>query len=89
MKLPIKEFCDYMERAFRHYEKSAPPVSDYLNDLYIRIGESPETVTLVELTAVSALVGDDGLWEHPNYAANRFYKLAAATGKDTTGLAGF
>jgi hypothetical protein len=88
MNLPIAEFLAFCGEAVAHYEKSAPAVADYVDDLFIRINSKPETVLLVELTAVSAL-RESGEWEHPNYAANRLYKLANRLGRDTTGLAGF
>ncbi len=77
-----------IEEAVPRYQKTAPTVAAYLDDLYIRMNEKPDDVTLSELTAVMALMDGDA-WEQPNYAANRFYKLASRLGRDTTGLAGF
>jgi hypothetical protein len=31
----------------------------------------------------------DGQWQHPNYAANRAYKVLDATGQDTTDMLDF
>lgn len=70
------------------YEKTAPTVSDWANDLYIRIGEKPETVALPELAILARFV-EDGTWMHPNYAANAVYHLLNRLVRDTTGQAGF
>ena len=88
MRLPLGDYCKFLTDAVVHYEKSAPLVSGYLDELYIRIGEKPDDVRLSELAAVSALL-DGGQWEQPNYAANRIYKLACRLGRDVTGWAGF
>jgi len=81
IRLLITEAC-------RHYQKSAPTVVDYLDDLYIRIDERPTSVRLTELLSVEKLK-EEGIWEHPNYAANRVYHLMSDLGMDTTGAAGF
>lgn len=79
---------DALTELAAYYDKSAPVVTTWANDLYIRINEAPDTVPLSELLAVAAF-REDGTWEHPNYAANRLYKLLHRLGRDTTGTAGF
>jgi hypothetical protein len=85
--------CDFLSQAVGHYEKTAPTVAAYLDDLYIRCNERTEDVRLCEITAVRALYAADGdrpgTWESPCYAANRIYKLMHRLGMDTTGQAGF
>jgi hypothetical protein len=77
----------YLEEAVEHYAITAPTVSRYCDDLYIRIEESPSSVSLSELKTVSRLL--EGDWMHPNYAANLIYHLMDRQGMDTTGHAGF
>ena len=74
--------------ACAHYEKSAPTVERYLDDLYIRVNENADSVVLSELLFVGRL-REEGEWMHPNYAANGVYKLLVRLGRDTTGQAGF
>jgi hypothetical protein len=71
-----------------YYERSAPTVADWCNDLYIRIGEKPETVVLPELYATERFL-EEGVWMQPNYAANAVYHLLNRLGRDTTGMAGY
>jgi hypothetical protein len=78
-----------IEEAVSHYEKSAPTVAAYLDDLYVRLNERPHDVRVSELGAVASLKDDEGQWEQANCAANRFYKLASRLGRDTTGQAGY
>lgn len=77
-----------IEAACCYYEKSAPTVSRYLDDLYARLGESDETVTVPELLFVESL-NDADTWMHPNQAANRHYKLMHRLGRETVGMAGY
>ena len=69
-----------------HYEKTAPTVADWADDLYIRMNEEPDSVRLTELNVAVDLAALD---LQPNYAANRVYKLMSRLGMDTTGHAGF
>ena len=71
-----------------HYELTAPTVAQWANDLYERINEQPDTVRLSEMLAVGRFV-ESGVWEQPNYAANRVYHLQQRLGQETTGHAGF
>ena len=71
-----------------HYDKTAPTVTEWANDLYIRINESPETVRLPELTMLSRFA-EEGIWLQPNYAANQVYHLMHRLGMDVTGHVGF
>lgn len=77
-----------IEAACEHYQHSAPTVADWLDDLYIRLGEQPDSVALVEVFAVERLWDGDE-WQQPNYAANAVYKLQERLGRETVGQAGF
>jgi hypothetical protein len=90
----MREFIDmqaiegFLVEACERYEHTAPTVCDHINDLYVRLNETPEKVSVLELVRVLGL-REEGEWEHPNYAANRIYKLRDRLGMDTTGQAGF
>ena len=88
MLIDFQKVFDHLTAACNHYEKSAPTVAAYCDDLYRRMGGDWKSVTLAEIVAVSALL-ENGEWEHPNYAANRIYKLMDSIGMPTTGHAGF
>jgi hypothetical protein len=78
----------FLAEAVEHYATSAPTVADHLDDLYMRFKGDGSEVTLLELVGVLRL-REEGEWEHPNYAANRIYKLRDRLGMDTTGQVGF
>lgn len=82
------ELFKFLEDACKHYEKSAPTVEKYLNELYIRIDEMKTPVDLKEIRFVQRLK-ECGQWLHPNYAANQLYHLMDDLGMDTTGHVGF
>lgn len=72
-----------------HYERSAPPVSEWADDVYRRLGNA-DKIILSELTLIREIRGTNGEdWMQPNYAANRVYKLLHRLGRDTAGLVGF
>lgn len=89
---PAKNWWDTirgeLEAVAGHYDKSAPTVCDWANDLYARMGDSPDSVRLSELLAVSGF-REGSVWEQANIAANRIYKLMTRLGQDTTGHAGY
>ncbi len=78
-----------LAKVCEHYERSAPTVAAWANDLYIRMGERPDDVRLSELTTVTALYSTAEGWMPANFAANTVYKLMSRLGQDTTGHAGF
>lgn len=84
----IEEIKANITMACEQYERTAPTVHAWLDNLYIRIGENPVSVSMVELLHVESL-REDGQWEQPNYAANRTYKMLARLGRDVSGQAGF
>lgn len=71
-----------------HYEKTAPTVNAWADELYIRMNEKPERVVLAELMMVERLHDRDG-WMYPTVAANAVYHLMNRLGQDTTGHTGF
>lgn len=85
--IDMDEINSFLEEAVAKYEKTAPTVSSYLDDLYIRIADG-KPVLLREIILVSGLQ-ENGAWESPNYAANRVYKIQSELGQDTTGHVGF
>lgn len=78
----------FLANACDQYEKTAPTVHAYCDDLYKRMNLAPMTVNLYELRKVSALHDQDG-WMQPNYAANFIYHLMEECGQSTVGQAGF
>ena len=78
----------FLARVVGYYEKAAPTVSAFADDLYTRLSDDPYSVRLVEVMQAQMLLEGD-VWEYPHYAANRIYKLMTALGQDTTGHAGY
>ncbi len=73
-----------------HYEKTAPTVSRWADELYMRLNEDPAHVRVAELMLLEDLWPETGKEPvHPNIAANRVYKMMHRLGQDTTGHAGF
>ena len=77
----------FLEGAVSHYEKTAPALSTWLDDLYVSLADNPAAVSVFELLQLQQLKMNDE-WEHPNYAQNRWYKVRALQGKDT-GVLGY
>lgn len=71
----------FLEDACTHYAKTAPALSDWLDELYVTLAEDPVKVTVFEVLQLQQLFMD-GEWEHPNYAQNRWYKVREALGKE-------
>jgi hypothetical protein len=78
----------FLSTACAHYEDTAPTVTAHLDDLYLRMEEAPQRVSLAELLGVLPLC-EEGAWEHPNHAASRIYHLRDRLGMTTEGQAGF
>jgi hypothetical protein len=81
------ELINFLEEACTQYEKSAPTVYEYLDDLYIRIDDMKD-VDLREIRFAQRLK-ENNIWLQPNYAANQTYHLMTELGMKTTGHAGF
>ena len=70
-----------IEEAAAYYAKTAPQLVEWLDETYINLAENPAAVSVYELMQLQRLRQEDGTWEHPNYAQNRWYKLRATQGK--------
>lgn len=81
---------DALSRVVEHYEKTAPVVSGWADDVYIRLNGQADKVVVSELMFAQRLIGQDGEdWMRSDYAANQLYHLLHRLGRDTTGMAGF
>jgi len=78
----------YLAHVVAFYEESAPTVSQWADDLYVRLGDNPREVKLGEIMAALSL-REDTVWLHPNYAANFIFKTMHEYGQDVTGHFGF
>ena len=78
----------FLTEATGHYETSAPTVSTWLDNLYLRVNEDRDNVRLSELQLLMRLK-ENGVYAQPNYAANIVFHLQTKLGQDTTGHAGF
>lgn len=88
MLIDVKAIQQFLAEVVRHYETSAPTVSRWADDLYIRLNEDIYSVTFGEVLRAQTL-RENGIWEHPNFAANRVFHLMTVLKQDTTGYAGF
>jgi len=80
----------FLESACLHYEKSSPAVSNYLDDLYIRVGEDTQHVTLFELLRSQQLYDvESGEYMNANLAQNTVYKTLDILGMNNTGMIDF
>lgn len=80
----------FIQQAMNHYtERKAPGwFTDWLDDLYIRLGENPHPITLDEIATLQYLQAD-GCWMVQPLAVNTVYKLFDRLGRDTTGIIGY
>lgn len=85
--IEIHRLQHFLNGCCDQHETTAPTVQDYCDDLYQRVSEG-KPVLLTELLTIDNLQ-ENGVWEHPNGAANRIYKLKDRLGQDTTGDLGF
>ena len=88
--LDINAARTFIEQAMNHYcERKAPGwFTDWLDDLYIRLGENWAPITLDELFTLGTL-NEDGYWMAQHYAVNRVYRMFDRLGRDTTGIMGY
>lgn len=85
----VEAFKRFLTEAVRNYAQSAPRLAEWLEDMYIRLGE-PEwkTITLEEIQQIQYLHADDQ-WLAAEWAQNNIYRMLNRTGKDTMKIAGF
>jgi hypothetical protein len=88
--LDINGARTFIEQAMNHYTKRNSPAwfTDWLDDLYIRLGENWAPITLDELFTLSCL-NVDGCWLTQHYAMNSVYKMFDRLKRDTSGILGF
>jgi hypothetical protein len=88
--LDMKGARKFIEEAMNHYDKRKAPgwFTDWLDDLYIRLGENWATITLDELVTLANL-NRDGDWQAEPFAVNMVYKMFDRLGRDTTGIVGY
>jgi hypothetical protein len=87
MFMNFEEIEQRIADAANEYEKKAPTVRTYLEDLCERMN-SLDKVRLSEIRFLESLC-EEGLWMQPNYAANCLYKLMDRIGMSTVGHLGF
>ena len=87
-----RKIREFIEEAASHYSKQKPepaPLLDWLDDVYIRLAEKPEELSVRELMQVFRL-HECGEWEQQAYAVNRAFKAVRSTGRrEHECLAGF
>lgn len=79
---------DFLTRAVAFYQDSAPVVSDYLNDLYVRLQDDFESISLLEVRTLEMLNDADEL-ANPHYATNLVYKMLQRLNRDVVGVSDF
>ncbi len=84
----LHEFDEHLAKIGEHYEKSAPCIDRWADDLCVRLASQADKVVLTELLFAESLL-DEGVWQQPNYAQNSLYKLLTRLGRDTTGMSDF
>lgn len=88
--LDINAARNFIVEALNHYQERKAPgwFTDWLDDLYIRLGESAGSIVLDELLTLSVL-DYEGCWMMQSLAANTVYKMFNRLGRDTTGILGY
>lgn len=79
--LDFQALRDYLTEAVAHYEKSAPQLSEWLDELYVSANHTPRAVSVYELLQLQQL-SLNGEWEQPNFAQNRWYKVRELNGQE-------
>lgn len=77
----------FLAQAVEHYDEQNAPswLVRWLNDLYVRLGESWQSITLDELITAQIFF-DGGSFVPVNYACNLAYKMFRRISRDTTGI---
>lgn len=78
----------FIEQAVKHYHGAPEWFTNWLEDLYIQLGEQPGPITLDELLSLQMLQMD-GVWEAEMLAVNRIYKLFDRLHRDTSRIIGY
>lgn len=87
--LDTEAFKQFLAEGVKHYEQNAPRLSNWLDEMYMRLGEEDwKTITLEEIQQIQYLYAD-GCWLNAANAQNNIYRLLNRMGKDTKAIAGF
>lgn len=87
--IDVNKMRKFIELAVAHYAKHAPAwFIDWLEDLYIKIGDGDRSITLDEMMIVARLYSDEQ-WQSEPFAVNSAYKLFDRMGRDTSGIIGY
>lgn len=86
--LDIKAARTFIEQAIKHYQRAPGWFTDWLDDLYIRLGENYGPITLDELFTLTRLYSDES-WMPEQFAVNIVYHLFDRLGRDTSGIIGY
>jgi hypothetical protein len=86
--IDYSKFEEGIQALMLAYEKAAPAVADWVEDVYVRAGKSPETVSMADLHFLGQLFSEDGPI-HPHLAQNALVHHLRRTGKSTNGLLSF
>lgn len=83
----ITEARNFIVRAINHYQEHNMPgwFMDWLDDLYIRLGEDWGKITLDEMATLANL-NEENQWMMPHYAVNSVYKFFDRVGRSTVGM---
>lgn len=82
----VEKFKKFLEQAVKHYQQSAPRLAEWLDDMYIRLGEDEwKTIALEEIQQIQYLYADD-CWLGAEWAQNNIYRMLNRQGKDTAGF---
>lgn len=85
----INNMKKFLELAIKHYQDSAPRLSNWLDAMYIRLDEEEwKTITLEEVQQIQYLHADD-CWLNPFNAENNIYRLLNRQGKDASKIMGY
>ena len=80
---------EFIQQAILHYRTAPGWFTDWLDDLYVRLDENCNTITLDEIQTLGMLCPTGEEWEPESYAVNRIYKMFGRIGRDTTGILGY
>lgn len=82
-----QQFEQFLADCCNQYEQTDPTVHAFCDGLYDRLADN-QPILLREVTGIMPLL-ENGIWEHPNFAANRIYHLQSELGQDTAGHTGY
>ena len=81
--IDLESFNIYIENAYQHYVKIAPPVADYLDIICGELSDMWYKITAYEIVQICAM-WYDGLWMEPDTAINHVLKVMDRVGRDTS-----